>query len=185
MRNLIFICSLFVCVACKEVSFREPQPKGKKSLTSVPKSLQGKYLAQKEGGELAQDTVVIYSNGYRFGYFSPEERLNHKDDLDEGVLSDSLVLRTYKNYYFVNFLNRPEWLLRVLEKQKNGDLIYMAPEQEGVDFKDYVVKLSSEIRIDSTEVDGKRIYLIDPTPRELVGLIEKGYFSRTLLKKVQ
>lgn len=185
MKNVVIISFLFLAIGCKEIAFREPQPKDRKNLTSVPRSLQGKYVAQKEDGELAKDTIIIHSRGYRLGYYNQDERVKHQNNLEDGLLSDSLVLRTYKNYYFVNFLNRPEWLLRVLQRQKNGDIIYMAPEQEGVDFKDYVVKLSSEIEIDSTDVDGKRIYLINPNPRQLVDLVEKGYFSRTVLKKIE
>ena len=185
MKNVVIISFLFLAIGCKEIAFREPQPKDRKNLNSVPRALKGKYLAQKEDGELAKDTIIIHSRGYHFGYYNADERLKNQNDFEEGLLSDSLVLRAYKNYYFVNFLNRPEWILRVLQPQKNGDIIYMAPEQEGVDFKDYVARLSSEIAIDSSDVDGKRIYLIDPNPRQLVDLVEKGYFSRTVLKKVQ
>jgi hypothetical protein len=76
-------------------------------------------------------------------------------------------------------------MLRVLKQEKNGDLIFMAPEQEGVDFKDYLKKLSTEIRIDSFEVKDETLYQIDPTANELVKLIEKGFFSRAVLKKVR
>src|SRR4051812_39635629 len=125
MSRLVLIFALFVLISCKEISFREPQPKGRKALASIPKSLQGKYLSLKEeNGEFSKDTIVIYSTGYRFGYFDPIERAK-KGDLDKGTLGDSLVLKSYKGYYFMNMNQKPEWMLRVLKQQKNGDLLYM------------------------------------------------------------
>ncbi len=182
MKRLAIILIVAV-TGCKEVTFREPQPRGKKILSSVPKELHGRYLAQKENGDVSNDTIIVSATGYRIGYFDPADQIK-RDKLDDGRLSDSLVLKTFKGYYFLNFNEHPEWLLRVFKREKNGDLIYMIPEQEGVDFKDYIRKLSKEIRIDSTTYRDETLYQIDPSPKQLVGLIEKGYFSRTLLKRV-
>lgn len=182
--NRLIIALLFLCIACKEISFREPQPKGRKVLRSVPKELHGRYQAQKEDGDFAKDTIVINAQGYSFKYFDPADQLKDHD-ADKGKLGDSLVLKTYKGYYFLNTNENPEWLLRVFKKEKNGDLIYMSPEQEGVDFKDYIAKLSKEIKIDSITLKDEVLYQIDPTPKQLVKLIEHGYFSRTLLKKIR
>jgi hypothetical protein len=109
----------------------------------------------------------------------------HREDYEEGVLSDSLILKAYRGYYFLNLYERPEWLLRVIKQQKNGDLVYMAMEQDDVNFNDYISKLSTEIAIDSIKLENETLYHIDPTPAQLVGLIEKGYFSQTKLKKIQ
>ena len=76
-------------------------------------------------------------------------------------------------------------MLRVVKPEKNGDLIFMAPEQENVDFNDYVKKLSAEIKIDSMQSGDKMLYQIDPTANQLVHLIEKGFFSRAVLKRVR
>lgn len=178
------IALLFTLGACKEISFREPQPKGKKNLDVVPSSLRGRYLAPKENGETAMDTIIIDEHGYRFGYYDKSEPAGINDE-DEGRISDSLVLRHYKGHYFLSQNNHPEWILRIIRREKNGDLIYMAPGQQGVDFKDYLKKISREIKVDSSVMNDKTIYQIDPSPTELLELIQKGYFQRTVLKKIK
>lgn len=184
--NKAALLLIFLCLeACKEISFREPQPTGRRAFHSVPKKLQGKYLTFLENGELSKDTVVILPHGYRFGYFDEIPLPDHHDPYEEGSLSDTLVLKFYKGYYFLNRYENPEWLLRVIKPEKNGDLIYMAMEQDDVNFKDYVKKLSAEIRIDSIVMEKKTLYHINPTPSQLIALIEKGYFSKTILKKIR
>jgi len=181
----IFLPVIVLIAGCKEISFREPQPKGKKTLKNVPKQIQGKYLPLTADGELSRDTIVIHDQGYYFGYYDITDRTNSNDkEYESGVLSDSLVLKAFKGYYFFSFHERPEWTVRVVKPEKDGDLIYMAPEQDGVDFKNYLNKISTEIRVDSFQVEDKMIYQIDPTPKELVRLIEKGYFTKAVLKKI-
>jgi hypothetical protein len=183
-KSRLFFLFVLLLASCKEISFREPQPKGRRTISSIPKKLQGKYLTFQENGELSKDTVVITQFGYRFGYFEEVPLSNRREDYEQGVLSDSLVLKTFRGYYFLNIYERPEWLLRVIKQQKNGDLIYMAMEQDDVDFNDYVKKLATEIPIDSIKLENETLYHIDPIPSQLVELIEKGYFTRTTLKKI-
>jgi hypothetical protein len=183
-RGALIFLVVLILISCKEVSFKEPQPKGRRTMTSVPKKLQGKYLTYEENGVLSKDTVIIKPNGYRFGYFDPLPASTHREDYEEGVLSDSLILKSYKGYYFLNLYEKPEWLLRVIKQERNGDLIYMAMEQEDVDFNDYLKKLSSEIAIDSVKRENETLYHIDPSPAKLIELIENGYFTRTPLKRI-
>ena len=109
----------------------------------------------------------------------------HIDEYEKGTLSDTLVLKSYKGYYFVNINERPEWLLRVIRQERNGDITYMALEEKNVDFKDYLSRLSTEIRVDSAITETETLYQIDPTPSQLIDLITKGYFSETRLIKVK
>lgn len=184
MNRLLILIALFAFYACKEISFREPQPKGKKVLKVIPHILQGKYLTYQENGELSNDTIIITPQGYRFGYFKPAVK-NENSEYDKGVLSDSIVLKTYKGYYFLNFNEKPEWILRVIKPEKSGDLSYMALEQHDVEFKTYLKNLSTKISIDSFMVSEEMLYQIDPTPNQIIDLIDKGYFTRTVLKKIQ
>lgn len=172
-------------IGCKEVTFKVPQPKEKKSLTSIPKNIQGKYLVFTDEGQPSKDTIVITARGYRFGYFDPEERAAKNDEYEEGVLSDSMVLKNFKGYYFLSLNEDPEWILRVFKEEKNGDLLYMTLEDKKMDFTDYIEKLSSEIRIDSMTTEKETLYQIDPDANQLTDLIRKGYFSETRLIKVQ
>ena len=184
-RSSLLFCLALAAFSCKEVSFREPQPKGRRALAAVPEKLQGKYLTYQENGELSKDTIVITRLGYRFGYYDKLAASSYRADYDDGILSDTLVLKSYRGYYFLNLYEDPEWLLRVIRQQKNGDLIYMAMEQEAVDFDDYIRKLSAEIAIDSVKRENETLYLIDPSPSRLIDLIEKGYFNSATLKKIQ
>ena len=183
-RPFLFLC-LLLLVGCKEVTFREPQPKGKKALSVIPKSLQGHYLTIAEDGKVSKDTIIVTSNGYRFGYFDPADRANQSGEYETGVLSDSLILKSYKGYYFLNVDEHPEWLLRVIKQQKNGDLVYMALETKDEDFNQYLTRLSVEVEIDSSTTEKETLYQIDPEPHELISLIEKGFFSKVNLKKIK
>jgi hypothetical protein len=185
MRLFSFLIVSIVFIGCKEVSFKDPQPKGKKSLAAIPKNLQGKYLVITDEGTPSKDTIVITAKGYRFGYFDPEERAAKNDEYEEGVLSDSMILKSYKGYYFLSMNENPEWILRVLKEEKNGDLVYMSLEDKTMEFNDYLEKLSGEIRIDSMTTEEETIYQIDPDPNQLVDLIKKNFFSETRLIKVR
>ncbi|MBX2944355.1 MAG: hypothetical protein KF725_00875 [Cyclobacteriaceae bacterium] len=166
------ICVIYLA-SCSEISYKEPQPKGIKSLAQVPAKLQGKYLIMEEG-ELA-DTLIVMPGGYKLG----------KDEL--AMLSDSLVMKHYKGYYFINLRNEFSWYLRVVKQQKNGDLLYLSMpevshEYQGKKFRD---QLAQEVTIVETEVDGKTFYLIDPSPKKLIQLIQKGYFNEQTFQKVK
>lgn len=169
-------CLLFVWLCCcKEITYREPQPKGVKALNTIPQSLRGKYLLP-DDNRMDRDTLVVDTTTY----------FAVSDKKDKRVLGDSLVLKYYKGYYFVNLNDRPEWLLRIIKQEKNGDLSYLMISAEEKEFNTLLKNLSSEIRVDSTEVNGEKLYQIDPSPKQLMNLIKKGYFKKTTtLKKIQ
>jgi hypothetical protein len=185
MNRLFLFLFLLSVIACKEVTFESPQPKGKKALSSIPKSLQGNYLTIGDDGQLSKDTVVVTAQGYRFGYFDPADRVKQNDEYERGVLSDSMIMKSYHGYYFLNLNEKPEWLLRVLQQEKNGDLWYMSLEEKEGDFNEYLTRLSVEVKIDSTKTGSETLYQIDPTPNELIKLIEKGLFTKVKLKKIR
>ena len=171
----IFITILLVAfTSCKEVSYKEPQPKGKPVLKEIPRELRGKYLLLEENGT-NKDTLIVSANGYYI-----------RADSTKGTLGDSLVLKKYKGYYFFNDNENPEWLLRVIKKESNGDLSYLYMDSGEQSFNDFLFELTKEIKIDSSEVGNKTLYQIDPTPKELLSLIKKGYFRKSItLKKLK
>ena len=173
MRKLAYASLvLIILFSCKEITFKEPQPRGKKALKEIPDALVGSYLLtdEKDG---STDTLIVSSKGYFVA-----------SDKKGDQLGDSLVLKKFKGYYFISINENPEWLLRVIKQEKNGDLVYMTmDEQGGASFKDLLTKLSKEIKIDSVEINGEKLYQIDPSPKQLTKLIEKGYFRKTLRMK--
>jgi hypothetical protein len=189
MARPVLFCLMLILVSCKEISYKEPQPKGRQNMLSIPAELQGRYLGFTRTGEISKDTIVVTATGYRFGYYNPDERTSIDSKFVAGSVSDSLLIRSYRDYYFLNFREsvntHPLWLLRIVKREQNGNIIYFSPEQEGVDFKDYIRKLSRQIQIDSFVVDDVTIYQIDPSAKQLVGLVEKGFFTPTRLKKIR
>src|SRR5678809_1110778 len=111
MNTRFFLLSLafgaLILFSCKEVTFPEPQPKGVESLTEIPAQLRGSYVAA-DPTEDKKDTLIIESWGYHF------RDSRDKDWLGKGVISDSLVIRFYKDYYFVNFRADNRWVLRLI-----------------------------------------------------------------------
>lgn len=167
--NRFLLIAIFLCVvSCKEVTFKESQPRGKQALKDLPKELRGRYaITSSEDGE--QDTVIVTAKGF---YVT--------GDSTETYLSDTRILKKYSGYYFVNDFQDPQWMLRVIKRENNGDLSYLALEPDKISFNDYLVELNKEIRIDSMERNGGMIYQIDPTPKELLNLLAKGYFRKSL-----
>jgi hypothetical protein len=174
MYRLITAILVFSLFACKEISFKEPQPKGRRNLSEIPRELLGSYLLVEEKGE-NKDTLIVTKTGY----YLPS-------DSTKGQLGDSLVLKKYKGYYFFNDNENPEWLLRVIKREANGDLSYMLMDPGEKPFNEFLLTLNKEIEIDSVEVNNEKLYQIDPSPKKLIFLIEKGYFKKTItLKKLR
>jgi hypothetical protein len=150
-------------IGCTEISYKEPQPKGIKSLLEVPSKLHGTYLWQ-------GDTITFFNKGFRA-----------KDKKEDFLyLSDSIVLKKYKGYYFVSYRDQHEWLVRVLKPESNGDLSYFEMEnvpENAEEKKVFLEKLSKETPVVETTVDSVTHYVIDPSPKKLQILIAKGFFK--------
>jgi hypothetical protein len=166
--------------SCKEVSFREPQPAGIPVLKEVPASLRGQYYSyDQETGEKA-DTLIVESWGYHF------KDKDDKDWLGRGVLNDSLVVKFYENYYFVNFKAENQWVLRLVRQKPTGALEFLSIDiQDDSKRKELVRKLSKKFKMVEIKKSDDTFYQINPTPAQLMLLIKEGYFSGTELRKVQ
>ena len=173
--KVILLCSLLLLVGCKEIAYYEPQPKGVTSLKEVPLSLQGRYRIPEEDGVRA-DTVTISANGYTM--------VKHEDHT---ILGDSIILKYYKRHYYYNILAEDgSWLLRLITVDQNGDLSIWSMKQPHDDYRELIKTLSKEVKVDSTVTDLKKIYRIDPTPKQMNRLIKKGLFTRDgTLKKIE
>lgn len=175
MKHVLLLCLAGMLIGCKEITYREPQPKGVETLHSIPKALHGKYLLP-EDSRIARDTLVIESTSY----YAASERHEQR------ILSDSLIFKYYKGFYFVNIQDHPEWLLRVFQQEKNGDIAcYMLQAEDSV-FNSFIQKLSRQTAVDSTKLPTETLYQIDPSPKKLLTLIKEGYFQKTaVLRKVK
>ncbi len=170
---LYTFCLLSLLAACTEISYKEPQPKGIRVLPEIPRKLQGRYLIEENNEPV--DTLYVEKFGYRLG----------KDEV--ASLSDSLVLKQYKGYYFLSSRNNYAWYLRILRIQKNGDLVFMemkAFPRDDESISAYISELETVVPVVITEVDNETYYIIDPQPKQLLELIRKGFFKEVVFKRM-
>jgi hypothetical protein len=150
---------------------------GLTSLKEVPVALRGKYNSEEDKEN--KDTLIIESWGYHF------KDTNDKDWLGRGTVSDSLVIKAYQDYYFVNFRSGDQWVLRVLKQKSNGDFTFMTIDiGEDVKRKNILKKLSKRMKVTEIKTKDDTFYQINPSPDQLMEMIREGYFTGTELKKI-
>jgi hypothetical protein len=174
--NFLLGCCLLCFASCTEISFTEPQPKGIKKFKTFPASLQGMYIIPEEGQ--IPDTLIITKK-----YF--EVRSNRQNEPnDKGVLSDSLVLKKYKDYYFLNFLEKQKWTLRVFTQQKGGHLVLYNIELSN---DSTLAHLKKELRPEQQKDGDNTYYHIYPSPEPgaLLKFIKDHYKQEQPFQKLK
>jgi len=162
--------------SCTEISFTEPQPKGIKKLKSFPPSLRGKYSMPDDSTSANPDTLLVSQYWYRIGAGQGKV-----DWLTNGTLSDSLVLKSYKGYYFLNFLVEKQWVIRTFKQEKNGNIILL-----DVTLSDDLTmkKLKEKLHPETIKVNSSTFYKVDPLPDELLEFIRENYTAQQTLQKI-
>ncbi|HEV8515140.1 MAG TPA: hypothetical protein VGQ59_17785 [Cyclobacteriaceae bacterium] len=166
--------------SCKEVTFNEPQPSGVAALKEVPTSLRGTYQTFEQTTGEFSDTLIIEPWGYHM------KDKDDKDWLSRGTLSDTLVLKVYENYYFVNFKSGDQWVLRLVKQDPNGSLSFLAIDlQDDTKRKTTLKKISKDLKIKEFQHKDDTFYQINPTPAQLMKLIKDGLFTGPKLNKIK
>ncbi len=164
MKILMMISVLLVVLAaCTEVYFTESQPAGKKALKQIPEDFHGFYLDPDN-----KDTIQI--NNVSFGVGK-----------DARFLSDSIELKKWKKYYFLNIQEDQKryWEVYLIQFTDNKTLevsIIDGDDSVTVNLLKTVTDVSSKENSDG-KVD---YYLINPSRKELRYMLEKGVFSSTM-----
>jgi hypothetical protein len=183
----VFLLAAFwalMLASCKEVSFREAQPAGVPALKEVPVALHGKYAPANATPDDKGDTLLIESWGYHF------KDSQDKDWLGRGVISDSLIIKFYKDYYFVNFRSGDQWVLRLVKQNLNGDIQFLSIDLHDNDndekSKDKVTlkKLKKKLKVTEVKRGDDTFYQINPTAEQLMALINEGYFTGETLRRI-
>lgn len=178
-KILLFVCWAILLISCKEVSFREPQPAGVQPLANVPQALRGNYAGLNDKGEIT-DTLVIESWGYHL------RDTNDKDWLGKGIISDSLVVKFYKDYYFVNFRTGDQWVLRLIRQKPDGSIEFLSiPVGDDAKRKDILKKLSKRFTVKEVQRKDDTFYQINPTRDQLMQLIAEGLFEGKELRRIK
>lgn len=126
------------------------------------------------------DTLIVESWGY---HFSDSKQ---KDWLGKGVLSDSLVVKFYKDYYFVNFRTGDQWVLRLIKQKPDGSIQFMSIRiGDDAKRKDILKKLSKRFTVKEIQRKDDTFYQINPTRDQLMQLIAEGLFEGDELRKLK
>ncbi len=178
--SLLALIWTLLLASCKEVTFKEPQPAGVVALKEVPSALRGAYQAYDQTTGDFADTLIIEPWGYRM------KDKNDKDWLGRGTLSDTLVLKYFENYYFVNFKTGDQWVLRLVKQNTNGSIEFLAMDiQDDVKGKEILKKISKRLKIKLLKQKDNTFYQINPTNQQLMGLIKEGFFTGPKLNKIK
>ena len=161
MKNPLMISVLlFFLAACTEVYFTESQPAGKKALKQIPDDFHGFYLDPD-----SNDTIQINAASFEISN-------------DEGYLSDSIELKKWKKYYFLNIKEDQHgyWDVYLIRFADNKTLeVSMIDGDDSVAIN--MLKTVTEVTV-KEKSDGKvDYYLIEPSRKELLYMIDKGVFS--------
>ncbi len=176
--GLILFWSLLL-YSCKEVSFREPQPIGVPALKEVPASLRGRYVGIDDGGQ-DTDTLIIETSGYRI------KDAKENDWLGRGVISDSLVIKIYENFTFINFRSDDQWVLRVIKQKSSGDIQFLSINiSDDKKRREILKKLSKRFPVKEIDHKDDTFYQINPTKEQLIQLLKEGFFTGGGLSKIQ
>jgi len=181
MRNigLVFVWAMLF-YSCKEVSFTASQPSGVVALKEVPEVLRGKFQPMDIPSDEKKDTLIIEAWGYHF------KDSKDKDWLGRGVISDSLVIKFYQDYYFVNFRSGDQWILRLIRQKSSGDLEFLSIDIGDDDKRKQVLKkLSKRMKMVEVRYKDETFYQINPTPAQLMQLIKEGYFTSHELRRLK
>lgn len=144
MKNKILplLILLILIYSCTNVYFDQPQPKNGENLKFIPKELHGTWVEN-------LDTIYITKNGF----IEVNVKTDSLDDIisvktENIFLSDSLILNKAGKYYVLNLLEKGNWQVIIMDKQRSGDIIWYYPAKppffgEGDDLK--VKKVMGEI----------------------------------------
>jgi len=194
---------LIFLTSCISIYFEVPQPKGIKKLDQFPEIIRGQYLLEDDTIFINADSYqypdesekkisiaevenvpeiyikedIIYDEqfmpgiGMKFNIINDTITYSNKLKLTEG-LSDSVILKSYQDKYFLSrkVHDKEYWELVIIIRQENGDLLLSLVEVD----EEEISELS--IVTDFNKI-GESKYLLNPSKKKLLKLIEQGLFD--------
>ena len=159
---LFFSLIVFIS-SCVEVKFEQPQPAGTEAEKVFPADLQGTYIDENN------DTLIVNDVTYRFG--TGKTIFN-----GGGELSENLILKKYKKYYFLSEKNDSLWNIIVVKLKNKNDLKVFIIDGENKEKIEELKKITNvkEIFNSDGEIDS---YIINPSKKELKRMLRKKIFT--------
>lgn len=168
---LIFgLLSLIFMSSCSNVVFKQALPQEENSLSEFPKKIRGTYIDDES------DTLVITRNAYTYGNINSQP-------LFHGELSEEVVLKKYKDFYFLNFQSDNNYWEMMAGQFKRSEVILFSIDVENSDqFK--IIEEYMDGDYQKINKDDK--YLIDPSLKQLLNMLEDDRIcQKSVLKKLK
>ena len=172
MKKIIIALTLLLSVtSCVEMLFEQPQPAGVKTLKQMPKALQGSYVADEK------DTLQITATSFK----------GFEDDKGSVLnLSENLVIKKYKKHYFVSKKHESGlWEVVIITRDNNDNLQFKFIDG---DDEEKTKRLEQFIDVETKydSVGKAEMFIINPSKKELMGLMDKEVFEELpLLKRIK
>ncbi len=176
----LIVILIVIITSCTTVRFETSMPKNTDELKEFPSAIIGKYVDQK-----SEDTIII--NTTYFESLSKKDAIKH-DAFEKITLSDSVVLKKYKDYLVLNLRKNADtnWDVILIEPKKNKLYVYSIFENKKEE--KFMKNLKGITRVSEmvSAEDSTKHYLLNPTNTEFGALIKKGLFSKIyIFKKIK
>jgi len=171
MRNTCFFIALLLFLAsCDQVIFTEPQPTGVRPLDEIPAQFRGVYT------DTDHDTLRVYDNSFLYTG-------NGLSGNQPVYLSDSAVIKEYRDRYFLNIrLQAGEdsyWLTYLLQSSFEGRRLEVyAMDPDNIVNLARLQEITSKIR--DVSMGEHQYHLFSPRKRDYKKIIGDSIFSRMI-----
>ena len=164
MKFILCFSVFLIFSGCTEVYFTDSQPKGKKYLKEIPIDMQGWYV-DNDG----KDSVYVRTRGFDF----PDE---------SAMLSDSITLTKWKDFYFLNILDTSKglWEVYMIEQLNAFEIKVSSIDGEK---KPNIERLKNHTTVTSQEKSDGEIdyYIVAPSASEFKSLVKDGLFENQVI----
>lgn len=168
--SIIFITLWIFLPSCTKVFFEEPQPAGKKNLSSIPGKVQGLYLSN------SGDSVLRIHKNNITSYLDSGRQLKFK-------INNDFLIRKLDGDFYINVKDRDNsyWMV-LLFTYKKGKLFVKYPVQNSEIVDKY--HAITEIEIKTNNILKTNEYILNPCRKELKELLKTDFFESrdTLIK---
>ena len=165
MRLTAILFLAIILSSCIDLGFENPQPEGLSNVDGLPAELSGSYINK--------DDTLVFSSGF----------IISGGDSVSLIPSETLVIRKYNGYYFINMTDEKKGYWTVTCAKINKDrLTLMIPELQEDDKEQLEKKWP--VKEKYNEYDELMAYIISPTKNEWKKLLRSKYYAKNTFKRI-